>query len=262
MKNDLGNFDDSVKDGFQGDSSEYDGLSQSQGEYDNVAYSKGNFDDGFDRLQDDFQGSQAGFEECANESQDEIDKKPEVVEKRKWTKNWVIVALLGFIVILIIVILILLLRGPVVIYRDRVVKDDSAHADIMWETSAEEGGLETRDPAEIQEELNRKVEEGMINIQMNTTVSFPDGESEGNLGIVNSEVNNWPQVVQIVRKDTEEEIFKSGAIPVGHKLETGKLDVKLPAGEYECVAYFSNVDVERGLYMGTAGAEIIVKVLG
>lgn len=75
------------------------------------------------------------------------------MEKRKWTKNWLIAALLGFIVILIIVILILLLRGPVVIYRDRVVKDDSAHADIMWETSAEEGDLETRDPAEIQKEL-------------------------------------------------------------------------------------------------------------
>lgn len=243
MKNDLNNFDDEFRSEAQDGSNQgnlYDEESM-QG-YSNLGYSDLN------------------QSEVDENNQDE--DKPKEVEKHKWLKTWVIVALTGFIVILIIVILILLLRGPVVIYRDRIVQDDPAHADILWETSAEEGGLETRDPEEIKEELNRKVEEGMINIQMNTTVSFTDGESEGNLGIVNSEINNWPQVVQIVRKDTEEEIFKSGAIPVGHKLETGKLSVDLPAGEYECVAYFSNVDVERGIYMGTAGAEIIVKVLG
>ncbi len=37
--------------------------------------------------------------------------------------------------------------------------------------------------------------------------------------IVNEGVNNYPQVVEIIRNDTQEKIYKSGAIPVGSKIE-------------------------------------------
>ncbi len=59
----------------------------------------------------------------------------------------------------------------------------------------------------------------MINISMNTTPIFSDGTTEGNLMIVNEGVNNYPQVVEIIRNDTQEKIYKSGAIPVGSKIE-------------------------------------------
>lgn len=117
-----------------------------------------------------------------------------------------------------------------------------------------------RSEEEIQAELNKKVEEGMINISMNTSPTFHDGKSKGNLMIVNSEANHYPQIVYIVRKDTNEEIYRSGGIPVGSKVENAALSVDLPAGTYDCVAYFNNADPETGAILGTAGAEITITV--
>jgi hypothetical protein len=131
---------------------------------------------------------------------------------------------------------------------------------IDWDANAEEGGLNQRTQEEIQEELNRKVEEGMIRISMNTAPVFASGTAKGDLLIVNDESNNYPQVVYIVRKDTGEEIYRSGAIAVGSKIEQAPLAVDLPAGTYDCVAYFNNVDMESGTFLGTAGAEITITV--
>ena len=68
-------------------------------------------------------------------------------------------------------------------------------------------------------------------------------------------------MVEIHRNDTGEVIYKSGAIPVGSKLETAKLSADLDAGTYECTALFYNVDPDSGEYLGCAGAVITVTVL-
>ena len=135
----------------------------------------------------------------------------------------------------------------------------TAFSALVMDANAEEGGLVNRSKEEIQAELNAKVAQGMINISMNTAPVFPSGTEKGNLLIVNSERNNYPQIVYIVRKDTGEEIYRSGGIPVGSKIEYAALDVNLPAGVYDCVAYFNNVD-ETGAILGTAGAEVSITI--
>ena len=141
---------------------------------------------------------------------------------------------------------------------------DAALADsksgIIYDSSAVEGGWDNLSPEEIAEKLNEKVAEGMINISANTAPIFEDGSSEGNLMLVNESINNYPQKVQIVRNDTGEQIYESGAIAVGSKIERAKLDVVLPAGTYECTAYFHNLDPETGDIIGTAGAIITITV--
>ena len=141
---------------------------------------------------------------------------------------------------------------------------DAALADsksgIIYDSSAVEGGWDNLSPEEIAEKLNEKVAEGMINISMNTAPYFEDGTSAGNLMLVNESVNNYPQKVQIVRNDTGEQIYESGAIAVGSKIERAKLDVDLPAGTYECTAYFHNLDPESGAIIGTAGAIINITI--
>lgn len=176
-------------------------------------------------------------------------------EKKKSTLLWKIITL----ILIIIIILLLLLRGcssgsvP-------IVGDDVPSTGIEYDEGATEGDLEHASKEEIQEALNEKVAQSEINISMNPTPVFADGTSEGNLLIVNSEVNNYPQRVTIIRSDTGEQIYQTKAIPVGSKIETDKLDVDLDPGTYDCVAYFESLDPDTGNTLGKAGASITITI--
>ena len=161
-------------------------------------------------------------------------------------------------VLLVIAIILGLLRGCD--GNTNVDPSDTTGPGIVYDDGAVEGGWDEADTDKIVENLNEKVEEGMINISMNTSPIFADGTSEGNLMIVNESVNNYPQIVEIVRNDTGETIYKSGGIPVGSKIETAKLSVDLPAGQYECTAMFHNVDPDTGNSLGCAGAIIVITI--
>ena len=138
--------------------------------------------------------------------------------------------------------------------------DPQENPGIVYDSGAVVGGWDEADLDSIVDGLNEKVEEGMINISMNTSPYLEDGTSEGNLMIVNEGVNRYPQVVEIKRNDTNETVYKSGAIPVGSKIEKAKLSADLPAGSYECTALFYNVDPDSGSYLGCAGAIINITV--
>ena len=139
-------------------------------------------------------------------------------------------------------------------------EDARGQTGIVYDSSAIEGGWDNLSPEEIAEKLNEKVAEGMINISMNTAPYFENGTAEGNVMIVNEAINNYPQQVEFIRNDTGEQIFQSKAIPVGSKIERAALDVELPAGTYECTAYFHNLDPESGAIIGTAGAIITITI--
>ena len=173
-------------------------------------------------------------------------------------KSHVPVVLLVVILICVIGVGIFLISRPS--HKALSKEDARARAGIVYDASAIEGGWDSLSPEEIAERLNQKVEEGMINISMNTAPYFEDGASEGNVMIVNESINNYPQKVQIVRNDTGEQIYQSNAIPVGSKIERAKLDVALPAGTYECTAYFHNLDPVSGEMIGTAGAIINITI--
>ncbi len=139
-------------------------------------------------------------------------------------------------------------------------KEPAAQSGIVYDDSAIEGGWETLSQEEIEQRLNDKVQAGMINISCNTAPYFKDGKSEGNVMLVNELNNLYPQKVEFYRNDTGEKIYESKAIAVGSKIERAKLDVELPAGEYECTAYFSNLDPDSGATLGVAGAIIHITI--
>ena len=113
---------------------------------------------------------------------------------------------------------------------------------------------------EIVDSLNEKVEDGYINISMNTAPVFADGQSEGNLMIVNESINRYPQQVVITREDNGETIYTSNAIPVGSKIAADTLDVDLEAGTYDCTAMFHSLDPDTGTILGSAGANITITI--
>lgn len=179
--------------------------------------------------------------------------------KDSQNNNRIIAIVIG--VLLVIAILLAAFRGC---ESDKPIIDnpgDTPGPGIVYDDSAVEGGWDEADTDKIIASLNEKVEEGMINISMNTSPNFREGTAEGNLMIVNEGINRYPQVVEISRNDTGEMIYKSGAIPVGSKIEHAKLSVDLPAGTYDCTAMFYNVDPNTGSYLGCAGAIISITVL-
>ena len=170
------------------------------------------------------------------------------------TAVWIGAGVLAAVAIGAIIFIIVTLRSP-------MTKEEArAKAGIVYDSSAVEGGWDQMTPEEIEAALNNKVSEGMINISMNTAPYFENGTVEGNLMLVNESIKNYPQKVQIVRNDTGEQIYESGAIAVGSKIERARLDVDLPAGTYECTAYFHNLDPESGAIIGTAGAIITITI--
>ena len=194
--------------------------------------------------------------ESGSASQHRKDKIMHKFEKRDAkSRTLVILAVVGLAAALTVGIF----TAVRMIHKPAASKDDPKTG-IVYDDSAVEGGWDNLSPEEIAEKLNEKVAEGMINISANTAPIFEDGSSEGNLMLVNESINNYPQKVQIVRNDTGEQIYESGAIAVGSKIERAKLDVVLPAGTYECTAYFHNLDPETGDIIGTAGAIITITI--
>ena len=130
----------------------------------------------------------------------------------------------------------------------------------VMDDNAVEGGWNKIDEDKVRENLNASVEEGYINISMNTTPFFENGEAEGNLMIVNETINKYPQKVVITRNDNDDVIYESKGIPVGSKIDKAKLLENLPAGTYECTAMFHNMNPETGESLGCAGAIIQITV--
>ena len=194
--------------------------------------------------------------ESGSASQHRKDKIMHKFEKRDAkSRTLVILAVVGLAAALTLGIF-----TAVRLIRKPAASKDDPKTSIVYDSSAVEGGWDNLSPEEIEARLNEKVAEGMINISANTAPIFEDGASEGNLMLVNESINNYPQMVQIVRNDTGEQIYESGAIAVGSKIERARLDVVLPAGTYECTAYFHNLDPESGAIIGTAGAIITIAI--
>lgn len=177
---------------------------------------------------------------------------------------------LWIIIILLVAIAVILLLRPCNCgnygYSDlgaeeNVPKSIASFFGLGVDQNAKDGEIQKKSQEEIQEELNKKLEDGMINMTINPNPVFENGTSEGNLRIQNKAINNYPQVVQIYRDDTGELIYQSALIPVDSNIENAKLDVELSAGEYNCTAYFNSVDAETGNVLGQGAVKIVINVL-
>ena len=161
--------------------------------------------------------------------------------------------------IIIIIILISLIRSC------GTSAKQAPRNDVLLEMT--EGNLNEavhKTPEEIQDELQKKVEEGTMNISMNLNPSFSGASEAGNLLIVNDKINRHAQIVEIYlkgesRRNNDTPIYYSGVIPVGGEIAYDTLDYELSAGKHECVAYFYSVDSD-GRILGIAAAEVNIHI--
>ena len=163
--------------------------------------------------------------------------------------------------ITVCVVLLLVLCAGLFIWKKSGKISDNRLEDSV---AAQLGQLDGKSEAEIQEELNRVVEDGTMAISINVNPVFKTGDSEGTLEIENVPNNKYAQVVSITLDDGGAEIYNSGLIQPNYHIQTDKLSQPLEAGTYDCTATFTAYDTsdsENPSEVGSAAAKITISVL-
>lgn len=82
-------------------------------------------------------------------------------------------------------------------------------------------------------------------IHLNARPTFETSQSEGDLDIINSEVNGLDMEVVIRLKETDEVIYQSGLIPPGHYIGEASLEKELSKGEHAAIASLTLKDPDN-----------------
>ena len=158
---------------------------------------------------------------------------------------------------LLLLMLLFLCVGGFLFVRSWNTEDDR----LARERDAKEGYLPGMTREEIQKMMDDKVAEGSVQININSNLVFETGSSKGLVRIVNSKNNHYLMVVEMIRKDTSETIYQTGAMDPGNYLEQERLDVDLPKGDYPVSIHFRNYDRKSEQFVGEAVTENVVHIL-
>ena len=142
---------------------------------------------------------------------------------------------------------------------------------VWWFTSSQDdfydgnsilGQAPYKTPEEVQAELDRIVEEGMLNISIASVIEFDDGTAPGTAYIENVPGNHYAMKVRIVLDDTGNVVYESGGLKPGTYIETITLSQDLELGSYPATATFAAYNMDTLEEVGQAGANINLEVLG
>ena len=122
------------------------------------------------------------------------------------------------------------------------------------------GQLDGKTPEEIQAELDRVVEEGMLDLSIAQTLVFPSGEEEGSVRIENVPGNRYLMQVMITLDGSGETVYESGVIEPNHYIERDKLKRDLEKGNYDATATFTAFDPETKQVQGSAALKVRIMV--
>jgi hypothetical protein len=142
-----------------------------------------------------------------------------------------------------------------VFYKDEIYYDDD-----FFDPAAQTGILSGMSENEIQSELDRVVDEGMLDISISSGITFQNGRSEGKADIYNSESNRYIIKVAITLENTGEKVYESKGIKPGETIQYIKLNQILKPGEYPATAMFSAYTKDTHQIVGIAGARIMLYV--
>lgn len=130
----------------------------------------------------------------------------------------------------------------------------------FFDAAAQGGQAPYKSQEEIIAELNRIVEEGMLNISIASLIEFDSGTSPGTAYIENVPSNKYVMRVTITLDNNGEVVYQSGGIRPDSFIETITLNQDLPAGTYPATATFAAYDPETLEEAGQAAAKITLVV--
>jgi len=119
------------------------------------------------------------------------------------------------------------------------------------------GDARDRDIADIAQEI---ADAHYFTLIINPTVTFADGNSVGDIGIINPATNVYPIAVEITLEETNEIIYSSGGILPNQEILEAKLDKSLPKGTHKALATVNIYDPETKEKQGATQADITIIV--
>ena len=130
----------------------------------------------------------------------------------------------------------------------------------FYDNAAQNGQAPYKTDEEKQAELDRVVEEGMLNISIASVIEFANGTSEGTAYIENVPSNKYVMKVTITLDSNNEVVYESGGIKPDSHIDTIKLSKDLEAGTYPATATFTAYDPDSLEEVGQAAAKITIVV--
>lgn len=130
----------------------------------------------------------------------------------------------------------------------------------FYDNAAQDGQAPYKTEEEMQAELNRVVEDGMLNISIASVITFKNGTSEGTAYIENVPSNKYVMKVTITLDNNNETVYESGGIKPDSHIDNIKLTQSLPAGTYPATATFTAYDPDSLDEVGQAAAKVTIVV--
>lgn len=100
------------------------------------------------------------------------------------------------------------------------------------------------DPQTLQDEYDemvRQAKEGQMALEMKPVATSEDGK-KFICYLGNSKKNKYDMYMVLYLDDTQEEIYRTGLIPIGGRIESFELDKKLKPGDYTATISYNQVE--------------------
>ncbi len=186
----------------------------------------------------------------------ESSETPEPEKKEKKSKTLLI------IIVILLVLLIGTVAGATALLLSR---DDNSTENTTEGTDtlpggqiAVEAGVITTAEAAQQALEAQKVESGSIALELSVVAFSSDGQTF-DCYIANA-VENRYDVYFILLDENDEEIYRSGLVPVGSVMQTFQTYEPLSAGDHRCTLVYHQIGDDHQTEMGTVAAGITLTV--
>lgn len=168
-----------------------------------------------------------------------------------------------FAVIVILLLVVFAMLAALLLYfvmNKPAPEEDEGVKGGQREAAALKGSLNVMTEDEIQEELNRIVDEGMFRISIASNIFGVEG-GEADVRIENNITNRYVMQVSLYLDETGEEIYATDLIDPGYYIERTEFDVPLEAGEYTATAIFTALYPDTEEIVGTVGAQVKLYIM-
>lgn len=186
-------------------------------------------------------------------------KESQAVEKKSSSNK--------LLIIIIVLLLVIIGVGGFFLIKNNSAKSKTKPTEkpliqINDDATIEIGGIDTHvvldESNKIDmDELQKQADEGLMNLKLKNEIYITNGK-DGECLIANAETNRYDMFVTLWLSETEKEIYRSGLIPIGSKVEKLELNTSLEPGEHRGILVYNQV--ENNKIIAQVNVEVTLKV--